>query len=222
MARKFLLCAAAAAIALGAAAPAYAGGGHRHHHRHHHHHGGGGGKAAAIALGVVGGAIILNELAEDRARDRYYDDRYRAGRAYDDGYADGRYDARRYSETYDDYGYEDDGYYDDGLRDGFDDGGELLGGPADPAYAPPPRVSEAPRYASSPSFAYQACLDHARRALGERGFVVAAPYQPDTADNLGGAWRLTATVRARRGGESWSRAMSCEADGARVYRLELI
>ena len=74
----------------------------------------------------------------------------------------------------------------------------------------------------SAAAAYRTCLDHARNALGERGFVVSAPYQPDTVEDRGGALLMTATVRAQRGSESWARAMSCEASEARVFRLELI
>ena len=212
--RKLSLGAAAAALVLGAASPAFAGG-YRHghgyghgHHGHGHYHRGGGGKAAAIALGVVGGAIIINELAESRARDRYYEDRYYAerarSRAYYNGYEDGRYDERRYDDR-----YEDDAGYDDGAYD-YDYG--LEGGPA--AAPAPARVSSAA--------AYQTCLDHARRALGERGFVVTAPYRPDTVEDRGQAVLMTATVTAQRGPDRWARAMSCEASEYRVYRMELI
>ncbi|MEZ5891955.1 MAG: hypothetical protein R3C58_02230 [Parvularculaceae bacterium] len=206
MARKLILSAAAATLAFGALAPAYASGGHhRRHHGHYSHHHGHGGKGAAIALGVIGGAIILNELAEDRARDRYYDDRYARDRAYDDGYSAGRRDSSRY-----DGRYEDDAYY------GDDDDYDLAGGPSEYGY------DDRGAPSGSSAAAYQTCLDHARRALGDRGFVVSAPYRPDTADDLGGSWRMTATVRAQRGSESWARAMSCEASSSRVYRLELI
>lgn len=253
--RRLSFAAAAAALAFGLSAPAQAGGGyygagyhggyytagyksygyrhrgyHRHHRRHRH---GGGGKGAAIALGVIGGAIILNELAEDRARDRYardryyedryYRDRYRArDYDYDRGYRDGQYDARRDSERYEDDAYyrgddrdrDDNGAYDGGVA--RDDSG-LAGGPGE--------VREAPRAGPLPisaGAAFRTCLDHARNALGERGFVVSAPYRPETIEDRGEALLMTATVRARRGGESWSRAMSCEASETRVYRMELI
>ncbi|WP_411816619.1 hypothetical protein [Hyphococcus sp. DH-69] len=179
--------------------------GHRHHrhHRRHHRHGGGGGKAAAIALGVIGGAIILNELAEDRAearaRDRYYDDRYRR-----DAY---RYDPY-YEDRYDDDRYADRRYDDEPLDDRYDD--ELAGG------------NDERRYSGSPDAAYQVCLDQARGALAERGFVITAPYRPDTVEDRGGSWMMTATVTAQRGGDRWARAMSCEASESRVYRMELI
>lgn len=213
--RKAILTAAAAAFALGAGAPVMAGGGYyyghgyyghhgKHHYRGHHrrHHHGGGGKAAAIALGVIGGAIIINELAESRARDQYYRDRY-----YDTRYparAAPYYPERDYLPERDyDYGPE------DGSLSGDDLDSRLDGGPA------PIHVSV--------DAAYHACTRHARAALANRGFVLAAPAAPETAEDAGGAWKMTATVLAedRRGG-SWSRAMYCEADESRVYLLELI
>ncbi|MEL7486955.1 MAG: hypothetical protein AAGJ87_07055 [Pseudomonadota bacterium] len=77
-----------------------------------------GGEAAAIALGVVGGAIILNEVIEnDRRRDAYYRDRR---------YAEERY--RRYDPRYDDYYYERgarraprDERFEEDFDDGFED-----------------------------------------------------------------------------------------------------
>lgn len=256
--RTLALGLGAAILALGAGAPALAGGGHfsfgyasgyhgghygggyykagyrhgyRGHHRRHHrrHHRGGGGKGAAIALGVIGGAIILNELAEDRAEDRYYRDRY-----YEDRY----YRERAYRDRYerDRYGYDDGDEYDDRYAERSDDApyDDDLDGAAPSAdnelerrlegghkrTNPPDR--RAPSIRISSEAAYQTCLDHARRALGERGFVVSAPYRPDTADAVGDALLMTATVTAQRGGESWSRAMSCEASNTRVYRMELI
>ena len=222
MARKILLSVAAAALVIGAVSPALA----RPHHGHGHHdrHHGGGGKGAAIALGVIGGVIILNELAESRARDRAYEDRYyrdRAqSRAYDDRYYDDRYDDDAYYGAEDDY----DDDYDDYDDEDYDDSGLAGGAPADrgPAYGTPDTsYDRAPRPISAGA-AYQTCLTHARRALSERGFVVAAPYRPDTVQDRGGALLMTATVTAQRGGERWSRAMSCEASESRVYRLELI
>ncbi|WP_428407050.1 hypothetical protein [Hyphococcus sp.] len=235
MARKLILSLAAASLALGAVSTASAGGyhgGHHGHHRHHGHHGhGGGGKGAAIALGVIGGAIILNELAEDRARDRYYENRYYQDRyyesrarerAYEDGYYDGRADERRYDDRYDNGAYYDDrgADYDDYDGSGLAGGEPAYGGP--PAYRTPDTAYDrAPRPISAAA-AYRVCLDHARGALGERGFVVSAPYRPETVEDRGGALLMTATVTASRGADMWSRAMSCEASEGRVYRLELI
>ncbi|WP_375204512.1 hypothetical protein [Hyphococcus sp.] len=234
MARKLILSLAAASLALGAVSSASARGyhGHRGHYHHRHHGHGGGGKAAAIALGVVGGAIILNELAENRARDRYYEDRYYRDRyyegrarerAYEDGYYDGRADERRYDDRYDDRAYYDDGAsYDDEVYDdsGLAGGEPVYGGP--PAYSTPDTdYDRAPRVISAAA-AYRACLDHARSALGQRGFVVSAPYRPETVEDRGGALLMTATVTAQRGADRWARAMSCEASEGRVFRLELI
>lgn len=229
--KKSGLSAAAAAMVFGAAAPAFAGGGHYRHgyhgyHGHYGHHGhyrrGGGGKGAAIALGVIGGAIILNELAEDRARDRYYQDRYYQDRyyydqrtqtrAYDQGYYDGRDDQRRAEDYYDDRAYDDGAYGDDS---GLAGGGPVYRSPGASDYDRAPRMI-------SESAAYNACLSHARRALAERGFVVSAPYRPETVEDRGGALLMTATVTAERGADMWSRAMSCEASENRVYRMELI
>ncbi len=233
MARKLILSLAAASLAFGVAAPAFAKGYHHGHRGHHHRHHGGGGKGAAIAFGVIGGAIILNELAEDRARDRYYEDRYYRDRyyesrarerAYEDGYYDGRAADSRYDDRYGDNAYygDDDAYYGD--EEGYDDSGLAGGGPVydAPEYRTPDTAYDrAPRVISAAA-AYQTCLTKARNALGERGFVVSAPYRPDTVEDRGGALLMTATVRAQRGGDSWARAMSCEASENRVYRLELI
>ncbi len=222
MTRKLVLSAAAAATVLGAASPAFAGGRHHGHgkhysghyhgghhyrpHRHRHHGHGGGGKAAAIALGVIGGAIIIDAIAEDRARDRYERDRY-----YRDRYADDRYRAR-YPAPY----YEDD-RYDPGPRDGSlsddDLDGRLDGGGSDGGPEPI-------RY--SADAAYKACIIHARAALSERGFQLASPAEPETAEEVGGAWRMTANVTTSRGVDMWTRAMYCEADEGRVYELELL
>ena len=230
--RKILLSAAIAAMAAGFSAPAAAGGyhggyysvgygghyyghGRHYHHRRYHRRHGHGGKGALIALGVIGGAIILNEAAEARARERAYERAYEA--RYRDRY--NRYDryARRsvprYEEQYpQDYrgdaesGLEDSGLDNGSLSDDLEP--RLDGGPE------PIRLT----YAD----AYSACTQHARTALSNRGFILAAPAAPDTAEDVGGSWKMTATVTAQRGDESWSRAMYCEADDRRVYLLELI
>lgn len=222
MARKILLSVAAAALVVSAGSTAFARGGHGHGHGHgHHHRHGGGGKGAAIALGVIGGVIILNELAESRARDRAYQDRYYRDRAYEDRYYDERYrDDAYYGDGYDD----DYGDYDDYDDEAYDDSGLDGAEPADrgPAYGTPDTSYDRALRPISAGAAYRVCLDHARRALGERGFVVAAPYQPDTVEDRDGALLMTATVTAQRGPDRWSRAMSCEASESRVYRLELI
>ncbi|CAK9039398.1 Uncharacterized protein SCF082_LOCUS24157 [Durusdinium trenchii] len=187
----------------------YYGGGYRrgfHHGRRYRR--GGGGRAAAIALGVVGGAIILNELAEDRARRRYYDGRYydrRPGGYYDPAEARAQPldTGNAGSETLpaESYG---------GAGEEADIDERLDGGPE------PIRLSFS-------GAAYSTCVDHARQALADRNFILAAPARPDTADDIGGAWKMTANVSAQnQQGEQWTRAMYCEADDSRVYLLELI
>jgi len=232
--RKFSLSMAAAAIALGAGATAFAGGyygnyygghgggyysagyysgghhgGHGYSGRRHHRRGHGGGKAAAIALGVIGGAIILNEISEDRARQRAYDDRY--DRRYR------RYSRRARPAYADDRDYIPQRDYDDAPQDGNPGGDDLDarlegrddGGPA------PIRLSY--------GRAYQACMSHARAALSNRGFILAGPARPETVEEAGRAWKMTANVTAQnQRGETWTRAMYCEADDNRVYLLELI
>ncbi|MEM8770248.1 MAG: hypothetical protein AAGD92_01240 [Pseudomonadota bacterium] len=247
---------------------AFYGRGFRHRRFRHgrYHRRGGAGRAAAIGLGVVGGAIILNELAENRSRrriydDYYYDRRYRARafsqgdqdafqRGFEEGYArgrtgalaDGSLDSEAESEAFQ-RGFEeglargrqggaDDFAPDDGVRApdaapstpvdefGLDDLDSQLdgarierrrndGGPA------PIRIAAGD--------AYRTCTQHARTALGDRGFILAAPASPETAEDVGRGWKMTATVSAQnQAGESWSRAMYCEADADRVYMLELI
>ncbi len=227
--RKSAIAVSVAVMTLSAGAPAFAGGfqgnfryhvgygghgnyGYGHHqYRARQHHTHGGGKAAAIVLGVIGGAIIMNELAEENARQRAYE------RAYEERYV--RYDpyARRAAplpERYETPRYDEDfGAGDLGPQNGNlgEDAIErqLDGGPE------PIRISVAA--------AYETCTRHARRALSARGFVLAAPAYPETAEDLGDTWKMTATVLAEdRDGGSWSRAMYCEADEGRVYLLELI
>ena len=250
---RFLVAAALAAgamFAVTAPTPAQAGGygyygyhagykhgyyGRRHYrHRHYRRHHGGGGKAAAIALGVIGGAIILNELAEDRARQRAYDERYYRSRPY---YGGGYYSDRGYGGGYG-RGYEQG--FERGFERGLDEGALAPGSPAPPR-APARPLETLPSAPSggddldavldggpneagriSVAEAYQTCLRRVRSALSERGFILSAPFEPDTADDLGGAYRMTATVMAQRGSDDWSRAMTCEADEGRVYMVELI
>lgn len=241
MSRFFAVIALAGAsvFALGAPTPAQAGGygyygyhggykhgyygrrHYRHHRRHYRRHHGGGGKAAAIALGVIGGAIILNEYADSRARQRAYDERYYRSRPYRGGYYGDGY-GRGYDQGYD-RGY--DQGYDRGRADAPSSrpletlptepsGGDDLDAVLDGAPNEAGRISVAE--------AYQTCLRRVRSAMSERGFIVSAPYKPETADDLGGAWKMTATVMTQRGAEDWSRAMVCEADESRVYMVELI
>lgn len=242
LSRKLMAAAAVSAMTFGLAAPASAGGyyggygygghyygghyghhGYRHHGRHYRRHHGGGGKAAAIALGVIGGAIILNEVAEDRAERRAYEDRF--DRRYE------RYSTRR-APAYDRDAFE--RGYERGLEEGraaaasqdlrngdVDD--DDLDAQLDGAIYNDRRDGGPEPIRFSAAEAYQTCMTHARAALSERGFILAAPATPETAEDVGAAWKMTATVSAQnRSGESWSRAMYCEADASRVYLLELI
>ncbi|NNE40235.1 MAG: hypothetical protein HKN14_04875 [Marinicaulis sp.] len=235
--KKLALAAAASSLAIGLGATASAGGyyghagysyyghggyysaGYRHGHRGHHRRHRGGGKGAAIALGVIGGAILLSEAAKASERDRIYRERY------EDRYYD-RYDRYRTDRGRD--------YDRDTYRRGYEDGleaDELPEGDSDAQYdsdldqrlegAGRDNGPEPIRYSAAEAF--QACTKHARQALAARDFILAAPAEPETAEGVGGAWKMTATVRAEnQRGESWSRAMYCEADERRVYLLELI
>ena len=241
-ARKLILAGAALAAGVGLTVPAAAGGYYGHgyhgnhygghygygyrHHGYHRRHRGGGGKAAAIALGVIGGAIILNEIAENKADRRAYESRY-----YD------RYDrySRRATPVYNRGTYDRDAFK-RGYEEGYSEGrgaaiergaptdlrnGDLRQGDVDDLDTRLDGGPEPIRF--SAASAYQACMIHARAALNERGFLLAAPPAPETAEDTGGAWKMTANVSAQNSaGESWSRAMYCEADESRVYLLELI
>ncbi|GJL95139.1 MAG: hypothetical protein DHS20C05_15440 [Hyphococcus sp.] len=226
--KKLAFCAVSSIAMLGFNASAQAGGGYyygggygyydngyydaySYHHRsrrHGHHHSHGGGKGAAIALGIIGGAILINELAEERARDRAYEDRYE--RRYD------RYSRRAQPVYSDPIIFPEDDYDEDAKADPLDD--RLAGGDqarADDGGPAPIRYSY--------DQAYRTCMTHARAALSDRGFILAAPARPETAEEVGRAWKMTANVTAQNDrGESWNRAMYCEADDSRVYLLELI
>lgn len=208
--------------------PKYYGGHRRYHRRHYHRRGHGGGKGAAIALGVIGGAILLSEvaraeerrrIAEERRyyRDRYYRDRY-------DRYERRRYDDRDWGSS-GDYGEDTSTPVEPRDRD-IDD--QLEGGPEGQSTRSVDRNERRNDGGPEPIVisdrrAYQTCTDHARRALSNRGFILAAPARPETSEDMGRAFRITATVRAQNNrGESWRRAMVCEADEDRVFLLELI
>ena len=221
--------------------------GHRYgrHHHHRRHHRGGGGKGAAIALGVIGGAIILSEAARASERRRYEEGRYYRRYGRYDGYDRRRYDERYYRDDdwYDerdfdrDYmperDYDDDRdverrgqdrrdenrEYDRREFDGADDlERELEGGAADRERQRRPRTITA-----TARGAYGACAEHARQALANRGFRLSIPARPETAEDMGRAYKITATVVAQNDrGERWRRALYCEANDDRVFRLELI
>lgn len=174
---------------------------------------GGGGKGAAIALGVIGGAILLSEAARADERRRYSE------RRYEDRYRD-RYDSYRGDGGSFERGYE------EGLRRGREESGNTAAGGREPQLegAGTRSIDGGPepiRYSAADAF--RTCTKHARRALSDRGFILSAPASPETAEDQGGAWIMTANVQAANNrGESWNRALVCEADADRVYRLELI
>jgi len=229
------------------------GGGHRGHFRGHrrghnyrrgHHRGHGridGGEAALIALGVIGGAILINEAIEsDRRRDAY-EPRYRG------------YDPRR-----DDYyyrrGYPSGAEYDSAYPENYADSGDSgLQRTPTPRRAPEPAPEPSPGAASDPlddallggaapepvtrqpasrqdgvSFpvriAYRECANEARNAAHRDGQIIAMPAEPTRIEQIGpDRVRLTAdlTAQPQRGGQ-YLRVLTCEADRQGVTFLELI
>lgn len=224
-AKKVLLASAAVALAMGGVQPAFAHGGHYRHHGHHghhyshsyygghyrhhgyygyrhHHHGG---DAALIALGVVGGLVLLDSALESsRYSGGYYAPSYGySSYGYSGGYS--RYaPPPRPSRDY---------YY-------------RQSPPPAPAAPESERDSDlqgAPSsYASDRAF--DECASRARDALSDRGLMVASPAGPSSVKEVGdGAWRFKAdfTTQDRRGGQLL-RTMTCEADESGVRLLELI
>lgn len=220
----------------------FRGGYRRGYHRGYRHRRGANG--AAIALGVIGGAIILSEAARASERRRYEEER-RYRDYYDDRYD--RYRQRRY-DRYDEYDRWDGRQYDrdenerEWRRYDFDRDDErvfeeeapasgatrddrpvrpsddiddiLEGGPDDDQDRPPVIVADR---------AFAACMRHAAGALGDQGLRLYGPDRPDTAEDRGETYRVTARVTARNArGERWRRDLVCDATGTRVYRLELI
>ncbi len=191
---------------------------------HHRGHGGlSGGEAALIALGVVGGAILIDRALDDRRyEDRRYDDR---------NYRDRRYENRRGSRR--DGAFDDDYYYqrdsrpyeddDDGRvarsadypRDGVFDAGEpeLLGGSR--------AVGSAGRVAVNAAF--RECVAETRGAAGAGGLTVAMPGAPTEVQELAdGSVRMVAQFRASNGrGQDWTRRFVCEADERGVRFLQV-
>ena len=112
-----------------------------------------------------------------------------------------------------------------GIGEGID--GELEGGENSVPSSQPQSSDRKPggpeAISISYSAAYNACTSHARDALADRGYILAAPARPETAEDLGGAYKITARVKAQdKSGESWSRDLYCETAGDRVFLLELI
>jgi hypothetical protein len=224
--RKTLLTAAAAAVALGSAAPAFADGG-RYNRGHHGYYGGGyhhkvygrhyaprhyygsrhyrhgrghlsGAEAAFIALGIVGGVVLIDRALE-REQNRYaYEPRY-APPPRDSYY---RRDDRPYS-------------YDDDLGDDdFYDDGELAGAAN---YAPDER-----RY--NYGAAYNDCKAETRDAARDSGVTIALPAKPNRIEEIddGAAVRFTASYLAQDSRGEWRRTMVCEADENGVRFLEIV
>lgn len=228
--KKSLLAAAAAAMAVGTVAPASAGG--RHHgghyaygggHHYSNHHGGyyygsrhyrrghghlSGGEAALLALGIVGGVVLIDRALE---RDRYASsDRYYSSPPPRDYY---RRDDRA-PQIYRDDDYRGDGYGDD---DSYRDDGELLGAGDGGG------VSYSANY--NYGAAYNDCKAETREAGRDAGVIVSLPAKPDRIIEVddGAAVRFTAQYVASdsRGGE-FRRTMVCEADETGVRFLELV
>lgn len=197
--------------------------GHGRYGRHYRGRGGiSGGEAALIALGVVGGAILIDRALDDRRdRDRYY---------YDDrGYDDRRYDDRRrrvgaFDDEYyyqrDSRPYEADGDIRAARRDDFDrdrtvdaGGPELLGGEA--------RSGSVDRVAVNAAF--RECVAETRGAAGAGGLTVAMPGAPTEIETLAdGSVRMVAQFRASNArGQEWSRRFVCEADERGVRFLQV-
>lgn len=200
--------------------------GHGRYGRHYRGRGGiSGGEAALIALGVVGGAILIDRALDDRRYDnRRYDDR-----RYDD-----RYDDRRYDDRYrgagafdDDYYYQRDSRpyeYDDDAR--FARGADL---PADEVFrAGEPELLGAERPQGSVdrvavNAAFRECVAETRGAAGAGGLTVAMPGTPTDIETLAdGSVRMVAQFRASNArGQEWTRRFVCEADERGVRFLQV-
>lgn len=199
--------------------------GHGHYGRHYRRGGVSGGEAALIALGVVGGAILIDRALDDR-RERY-DERYYDDRRYRDRYDD-RHDDRRGSGAFDDDPYYQrdsrDYYYDDEIRSARRDDlsarepfatgePELLG--AEPASRSVDRVAV--------NAAFRECVAETRGAAGAGGLTVAMPGAPTDVEQLAdGSVRMVAQFRASNArGQEWTRRFVCEADEAGVRFLQV-
>lgn len=191
--------------------------GHGRYGRHYRGRGGlSGGEAALIAVGIIGGAILIDRALDDR-RDRY-DDHYDDDRRYRD-------DRRRAGAFDDDYYYQrDQRPYEDDYRSGRgadyprDDvfaAGEpkLLGGD--------PRSGSADRVAVNAAF--RECVAETRGAAGAGGMQVAMPGAPTNVETLAdGSVRMIAQFRASNArGEQWTRRFVCEADERGVRFLQV-
>lgn len=171
-----------------------------------------GGEAALIAVGIIGGAILIDRALDDRRYDdRRYDDR--------------RYDDRRASAYDDDYYYQRDArpYEDDARLAGRADltreddfsleEPQLLGGDAARGSIEPIAVNAA----------FRECVAETRGAAGAGGLTVAMPGAPTDVETLAdGSVRLVAQFRASNArGQQWTRRFVCEADEAGVRFLQV-
>jgi hypothetical protein len=200
----------------------YYGGGHYGRGRYHGRGGLSGGEAALIAVGIIGGAILIDRAFDDRRDrydDRYYDDRRYRGRDYDDRRRAGAFD--------DDYYYQRDSRayeYDEEIRSAraedldrsrvFDAGEpELLGGE--------PRSGSIGRVAVNAAF--RECVAETRGAAGAGGLTVAMPGAPTDIETLAdGSVRMVAQFRASNArGQEWTRRFVCEADERGVRFLQV-
>ncbi|MFQ5564213.1 MAG: hypothetical protein ACE5FO_11655, partial [Parvularculaceae bacterium] len=165
------------------------------HHGHHGHHG----DAALIALGVVGGLILIDSALD---KSRYSGGYYAPSYGYSGGYSGYAPPPRPSGDT----------YYRQSPPPAAAPQGDAEGA-----------IGSATRSAASER-AFIACTSRARDSLRSRGLMVASPASPSSAEEVGeGAWRFEAdfTTQDRRGGQLL-RTMTCEADEGGVRVLELI
>ena len=194
----------------------------RHFRRHR-----GGGDAALIALGAIGGAIILNEIIEDdRRRDDRIDRRHRSYNPRFDDYYYRRGEEYRYDPDIDQAIDEGRGRIDRQSapdaqparpveRDQLDE--ELLGG--EEALAP----SRAVEARVPVDRAYRACAAEARDAASRDGQFIAMPAEPTDIDVISDDYvRITADLTAQdQRGRQFLRTLTCEADLERITFLQL-
>ena len=179
----------------------------------------GGGDAALIALGVIGGAIILNEvIEEDRRRDVESDRRYRDEgryRRYDPNY-DRYYYQRGYSQaSADDFrGDEPSSTAQQSERGGLED--ELLGGEAIDN-------NRAGDVGFSVQAAYAECAHEARDAASRNRQFIVLPGEPTIVEPVGSDMvRMTARLTAQdQRGRQFLSTLTCEADAERITFLQL-
>lgn len=184
-----------------------------------HHRGRGGisgGEAALIAVGIIGGAILIDRALDDRRYDdRRYDDRYDRNRQYES-----RYDDRRAGDDY--YYQRDSRSYDDEIREP-----RRADYPQDEVFsAGEPELLGATRGAvdsAGVNAAFRECVAETRGAAGAGGMQVAMPGAPTNVETLAdGSVRMVAQFRASNGrGQDFTRRFVCEADDRGVRFLQI-